>query len=79
MKLNELDIFQSRTAYKPFDYPWAFQTYDEHAHKDHWSPTEIAMDEDKYDWDNKITDGEKAFLVQVFRLFTQGDVQVARA
>jgi len=35
------------------------------------------MAEDVKDWKNRLTDSEKAFLTNIFRFFTQGDIDVA--
>lgn len=35
------------------------------------------MAEDVKDWKNKVSDGEKQFLTNIFRFFTQGDIDVA--
>ena len=37
------------------------------------------MAEDVNDWKRKITDAEKSFLTNIFRFFTQGDIDVAGA
>jgi ribonucleoside-diphosphate reductase beta chain len=39
--------------------------------------TEIPMLEDVKDWKNKLTAPEKQFLTNIFRFFTQGDIDVA--
>jgi ribonucleoside-diphosphate reductase beta chain len=35
------------------------------------------MAEDVKDWKKKLTEEEKAFLTNIFRFFTQGDIDVA--
>jgi len=35
------------------------------------------MSEDVYDWKKRLNDGEKHFLTNIFRFFTQGDIDVA--
>ena len=35
------------------------------------------MNEDVKDWKNKLKEEEKAFLTNIFRFFTQGDIDVA--
>ena len=39
-------------------------------------PEEIPLGEDCKDWNNRITDAERNLLTQVFRFFTQSDVEV---
>jgi ribonucleoside-diphosphate reductase beta chain len=45
--------------------------------KMHWLATEVPLHEDVNDWNNKLSGSEKNFLSFVFRLFTQGDLDVA--
>lgn len=72
------DILQPRDYYKPFAYGWAFDAYRTMV-KMRWDPEEVPMAEDVFDWANKLVAPEKNFLTQVFRFFTQGDVDVACA
>lgn len=69
-------LTQERTYYKPFNYPWAFEAWLKHE-QSHWLHTEVPMAEDVKDWKKKLTDGEKHFLTNIFRFFTQGDIDVA--
>jgi ribonucleoside-diphosphate reductase beta chain len=39
-------------------------------------PEEIPLGEDCKDWNGRITDAERNLLTQVFRFFTQADVEV---
>jgi len=65
-----------RTYYKPFNYPWAYDAWLKHE-QSHWMHTEVPMNEDVKDWKNKLNEEEKAFLTNIFRFFTQGDIDVA--
>lgn len=65
-----------RTYYKPFNYPWAYDAWLKHE-QSHWLHTEVPMNEDVKDWKNKLSEEEKAFLTNIFRFFTQGDIDVA--
>ena len=65
-----------RTYYKPFNYPWAYDAWLKHE-QSHWLHTEVPMNEDVKDWKNKLNEEEKAFLTNIFRFFTQGDIDVA--
>lgn len=69
-------IFESRTAYKPLAYPWAFEAY-HLQQKMHWLPDEVPLHEDVRDWNHKLTDGERSLLTQIFRFFTQADIDVS--
>ena len=43
----------------------------------HWLHTEVPMAEDVKDWKKKLTKEERGFLTNIFRFFTQGDIDVA--
>lgn len=70
-------LLESRDYYKPFSYPWANTAY-RMAQSMHWLPHEAPMAEDINDWRRKLTENEKSLLTQLFRFFTQADVDVAR-
>jgi ribonucleoside-diphosphate reductase beta chain len=69
-------ITDTRVAFKPFNYPWAYDAWLKHE-QSHWLHTEVPMLEDVKDWKKKLTDEEKKFLTNIFRFFTQGDIDVA--
>ena len=62
-------------SYKPFRYPWAFDFW-KRQQQVHWMPEEVPLGEDCKDWANKLTDAERNLLTQIFRFFTQSDVEV---
>jgi ribonucleoside-diphosphate reductase beta chain len=74
--MNKSNLFDDRQSFKPFNYPWAFDAWMKHE-QSHWLHTETPMLEDVKDWKNKLNDSEKHFLTNIFRFFTQGDVDVA--
>src|SRR6478735_4849391 len=63
-------------AYKPFRYPWAHEFWKKQQQV-HWMPEEIPLGEDLKDWAVKLNDKERNLLTQIFRFFTQSDVEVA--
>jgi len=69
-------LTDERTTFKPFNYPWAYEAWLKHE-QSHWLHTEVPMAEDVKDWKNRLTNEEKAFLTNIFRFFTQGDIDVA--
>lgn len=71
-------MLSSRNFYKPFSYPQFHQRWLIHE-KSHWLPSEVPMHEDINDWNNKLTEDQKEFLTNIFRFFTQGDIDVASA
>jgi ribonucleoside-diphosphate reductase beta chain len=62
-------------GYKPFRYPWAYEFW-RRQQQVHWMPEEVPLGEDVKDWASKLTDEERNLLTQIFRFFTQSDVEV---
>jgi ribonucleoside-diphosphate reductase beta chain len=75
-KKVESNLSEERNYFKPFNYPWAYEAWLKHE-QSHWLHTEVPMAEDVKDWKKKLTKEEKTFLTQIFRFFTQGDIDVA--
>jgi ribonucleoside-diphosphate reductase beta chain len=71
-----MSLMSERAYFKPFNYPWAYDAWLKHE-QSHWLHTEVPMLEDVNDWKKRLTDGEKHFLTNIFRFFTQGDIDVA--
>ena len=69
-------LFEKRTAYKPFWYPWAYDSFVA-SEQMHWLAREVPLASDVKDWKTKLNVGEKALLTQIFRFFTQADCDVA--
>jgi ribonucleoside-diphosphate reductase beta chain len=68
-------LFMPRPFYKPFQYPWAYEAWVKQQRL-HWLPEEVTMSDDIKDWSFKLTDEERNLLTQIFRFFTQMDVEV---
>ena len=62
-------------AYKPFRYPWAYDFWKKQQQV-HWMPEEIPLGEDCKDWAANLNDNERNLLTQIFRFFTQSDIEV---
>lgn len=73
---KKLTLTDERTTFRPFNYPWAYEAWLKHEQA-HWLHTEVPMLEDVKDWKKKLTEEEKNFLTNIFRFFTQGDIDVA--
>src|ERR1700710_1249329 len=63
-------------AYKPFRYPWAYDFWKKQQQV-HWMPEEIPLGEDCKDWATRLDASERNLLTQIFRFFTQSDIEVA--
>ena len=69
-----MSLLSNRDYYKPFDYPWMFDKYVEQ-NQMHWLPESVPLHTDVKDWQD-LSDADKNLLTQIFRLFTQSDVDV---
>jgi ribonucleoside-diphosphate reductase beta chain len=76
--MSKLRLIDERNSFKPFNYPWQYDVWLKHEQA-HWLHSEVPMAEDTKDWKNRLTPQEKQFLTNIFRFFTQGDIDVAGA
>src|SRR4249920_1665340 len=70
-----MPLLEARKQYKPFEYPWAFDMW-KRQQQIHWMPEEVPLGEDCRDWAQKLDQTERNLLTQIFRFFTQADVEV---
>jgi ribonucleoside-diphosphate reductase beta chain len=70
-----MSLLEASKAYKPFNYPWAYEAWLTQQ-RIHWLPEEVNMADDIKDWKYNLTDGERHLLTQIFRFFTQADIEV---
>ena len=70
-----MSLLGTRDYYKPFDHPWMFDYYVQQ-NQMIWLPEDVPLHNDVKDW-QEMDDTEKNLLTQIFRLFTQSDVDVA--
>ena len=76
IEFKKLKLTDQRSYFKPFRYSWAYDCWLKHEQA-HWLHSEVPMMEDVKDWKKKLTNEEKQFLTNIFRFFTQGDIDVA--
>ena len=69
-------LLDERNYYKPFNYPWAFEAY-KMQQQMHWMPDEVNLHEDVRDYREKLSVGTRRLIDNIFRFFTQADVDVA--
>ena len=75
-----MSLTEPSVTYKPFKYQWAFDLTQEHEIELHWHEKEVNLQQDIQQWkDGTLTEGEKDFITNVLRLFTQSDVSVGEA
>lgn len=70
-----MSLTGTRDYYKPFDHPWMFDYYVQQ-NQMHWFPEDVPLHTDVKDW-QELNESEKNLLTQIFRLFTQSDVDVS--
>jgi ribonucleoside-diphosphate reductase beta chain len=69
------DLLTSNPIYKPFRYPWAYDAWLTQQ-RVHWLPEEVPLADDVKDWHRTLTESERHLVTQIFRFFTQADVEV---
>ena len=69
-----MSLLSTRSFYKPFEFPWMFDYYVQQ-NQMHWFPEDVPLHNDVKDW-QELHEVEKNLLIQIFRLFTQSDVDV---
>lgn len=72
-----MNLLQSRDIYKPFEYQWAYDAFMVQ-NKIHWLSEEVSLGDDVRDWKIKLNNNERNLLTQIFRFFTQSDVEVGQ-
>ena len=70
-----MSLLDSNPIYKPFKYPWAYDAW-LMQQRIHWLPEEVPLADDVKDWHKTLNDSERNLLTQIFRFFTQADVEV---
>jgi len=70
-----MSLLDAEPIYKPFHYPWAYDAW-LMQQRLHWLPEEVPLADDVKDWRHKLNDAERNLLTQIFRFFTQADVEV---
>ena len=69
-----MSLLSTRSFYKTFEFPWMFDYYVQQ-NQMHWFPEDVPLHNDVKDW-QELHEVEKNLLIQIFRLFTQSDVDV---
>ncbi len=69
------NLLTENPVYKPFRYPWAYEAWLTQQ-RVHWLPEEVPLADDVKDWHRNLNDSERNLLTQIFRFFTQADVEV---
>ena len=75
-KPKDMGLLVSNPVYKPFRYPWCYDAWLTQQ-RIHWLPEEVPLGDDVRDWQKNLKPEEKNLLTQIFRFFTQADVEVS--
>ena len=70
-----MSLLDAKPIYKPFRYPWAYDAWLTQQ-RIHWLPEEVPLANDVKDWHKNLAPAEQNLLTQIFRFFTQADVEV---
>ncbi len=70
-----MSLLDAHPVYKPFSYPWCYDAWLTQQQV-HWLPEEVPLADDVKDWHQKLSEGERHLLMQIFRFFTQSDIEV---
>ncbi|WP_025899389.1 ribonucleotide-diphosphate reductase subunit beta [Sneathiella glossodoripedis] len=70
-----MSLLDAKPVYKPFSYPWCYDAW-LMQQQIHWLPEEVPLADDVKDWHKNLTEDEQHLLTQIFRFFTQSDIEV---
>src|SRR5580700_2486340 len=73
---GSIGLLNSSGTYDITRYPWAYECW-KRQQQTHWMGEEVPLGADIKDWQSgRLADSEKNLLTQIFRFFTQSDVEV---
>jgi ribonucleoside-diphosphate reductase beta chain len=70
-----MSLLDANPVYKPFEYPWCYDAW-LIQQQVHWLPEEVPLADDVKDWHHKLSESEQHLMTQIFRFFTQSDIEV---
>ncbi len=74
---GKISLLERTGSYNINRYPWAFQAW-KRQQQVHWMGEEVPLGEDLNDWiSEKLEEKERNLLTQIFRFFTQSDIEVS--
>lgn len=74
---GQIGLLESSGTYDIDRYPWAYQAWKKQQQV-HWIGEEVPLGEDLKDWaSDRLTEEERHLLTQIFRFFTQSDIEVS--
>lgn len=74
---NLVSLLNTTGSYDVDRYPWAYQAW-KRQQQIHWMGEEVPLNDDIKNWQSDdLTQGERNLLTQIFRFFTQSDIEVS--
>src|SRR6201992_1469273 len=74
---GKVGLLTAPVTYDVESYPWAYEFW-KRQQQTHWMGEEVPLGNDIKDWSSdRITPAERTLLTQIFRFFTQSDVEVS--
>ncbi len=74
---GQVGLLTATGSYDVERYPWAYEFW-KRQQQIHWMGEEVPLGNDIKDWSSdRVTEAERALLTQIFRFFTQSDVEVS--
>jgi ribonucleoside-diphosphate reductase beta chain len=74
---KKVGLLETSGSYNVDNYPWAYEAW-KRQQQVHWLGEEVPLGEDVKDWNGKaLSDQERNLLTQIFRFFTQSDIEVS--
>lgn len=74
---GKIGLLEATGSYNVDRYPWAYAAWKKQQQV-HWMAEEIPLGEDVKDWaSSRVSDDERNLLTQIFRFFTQSDIEVS--
>ena len=70
-----MSLLKANPVYKPFSYPWCYDAWLTQQQV-HWLPEEVPLADDVKDWRDRLSKSEQHLMTQIFRFFTQSDIEV---
>ena len=74
-KTTPHNLLDAPPFYKPMKYTWAYDAWLQQQ-RVIWLPEEVPLADDVKEWHNVLTPAEKHLVTQIFRFFTQSDIEV---
>lgn len=69
-----MSLTEPSVAYRPFQYPWAYDFWERHENM-HWLSKEVSLADDVREFKN-MTPEEQSLITGIFRMFVQSEINI---